>query len=111
MAKAIKLSVSVDALTLEEIRRLAPEASISFLVDDALKQKLGRLRLRALLDEMEIESPMSDRDRSVGDKLWEQAESFLIQGRSRPSQRGTAASAGSSSAPSKKKPKSSSRQS
>jgi post-segregation antitoxin (ccd killing protein) len=83
MGKAQKLSVTVDSDVLAEIRALAPELKVSFLVDDALKQKLTRLRAIALLDEWERETPISDEERRIGDQLWEESVSFWTQEPSR----------------------------
>jgi hypothetical protein len=109
MGKVKKLSVSVDADSLDELRKLAPEVTISFLISDALKQKLTRLRLRALLDEMEAENPMTDEERRKGDALWEKTVSYWTPERSRRSPAGKDESAVISSAPSKTKRKSRSR--
>jgi len=101
MGKVKKLSVTVDEQTLEEIRRLAPHVTVSFLIDDALKQELTRMRLKALLDEMEARNPISEE----GDRLWEQTVSYWTQARSQRSPKKKAESAATSSAQSKKKRK------
>ena len=108
MGKVKKLSVSVDEQTLEEIRRLAPHVTVSFLVDEALKQELMRMRLKALLDEMDAKNPISEEERRKGDRLWEQTVAFSTRVHSRQSTKEKAASDSISSVPSKKKRKSSS---
>jgi post-segregation antitoxin (ccd killing protein) len=105
MGKVKKLSVTVDEQTLEEIRRLAPHVTVSFLIDDALKQELTRMRLKALLDEMEARNPISEEGRREGDRLWEQTVSYWTLARSQRSPKKKAESAATSSAQSKKKRK------
>jgi post-segregation antitoxin (ccd killing protein) len=109
MGKAQKLSVTVDSDVLAEIRALAPELKVSFLVDDALKQKLTRLRAIALLDEWERESPISDEERRIGDRLWEESVSFWTQEPSPRSRIGGDESSNTSGARSKRARKSPSR--
>jgi hypothetical protein len=92
MGKAKKPSMTVDERTLEDPTASA-SVTVSLLVDDTLKQELTRMRLKALLDEMEARSPISEQGRLQGDLLWEQTVSFWTQARSRRSAKKKRASA------------------
>jgi hypothetical protein len=96
MGKTRKISVTVDSETYDALRELAPTEAISFLIDDSLRQKLVRLRLRKLLDEMEREKPMTEEGRARGDALWKLTESFWTAEPSPPSHEATKPSAASS---------------
>ena len=71
-----KVSVTVDAATLDEVRKLAGKGvNLSALVDEALRAKVYRLRLLALLDEMDREDPISPEDYAKGMRLWHRIDS------------------------------------
>jgi len=105
MAKMRKLSVTVDAKMLDDLRRLRPGVNISFLLNEALKDTLSRSRLKALLAEWEAEDPMTEEERRLGDEMWAEAQSFWTQARSPQSRKAPVQSAISSRASSKKKGK------
>jgi len=109
MGRSRKLSVSVDGATLDELKVLIPGITVSFLVDEALRQRLARARLLRLLDEWDAESPISPDERREGEKLWREAVSSSIQVRSRLSQREKERRGSPSAKPSKKRVKSLSR--
>jgi hypothetical protein len=89
-----KISVSVNAETLREIRELAGDAvNLSALVDEGLTRELYRRRMLALLDEMDLEDPIPDVERREGAKLWRQIESSSIPARSQRSRKKVARSA------------------
>jgi hypothetical protein len=55
-----QVSVTVDAATLDEVRRLAGKNSdLSSFVDEVLHAQIHRLRLLALSDEMDERNPIS----------------------------------------------------
>jgi hypothetical protein len=51
-----KISITLEAETEAELRRVAGTRGVSAFVNDAVKQQLQAVRLRHLLDEMEAES-------------------------------------------------------
>jgi hypothetical protein len=80
VGKTKKISVTVNASLLDEIKRQRPDATVSFLINEAREQHLKRESLSELLDEMDARSPMSEKGRRKGDALWEQVQSFWTQG-------------------------------
>ena len=71
-----KVSVTVDSDTLREVRRFAgKDISLSSIVDQSLRRQLQRMRMLALLDDMEKRNPISSADRKSGEALWQQIES------------------------------------
>ena len=65
-----KISITLEAETEAELRRVAGSRGVSAFVNDAVKQQLQALRLRHLLDEMEVESgPVPEAVRSEVDAL------------------------------------------
>jgi len=84
----MKISVTVDAATLNELRAFAGnEANISALVNAGLERELKRLQFLALLDEMDERDPISEEEQKKGEELWQRIESSLMQARSRRSPR------------------------
>jgi|GEM_PF-6859926 len=91
---SVKISVTVDAATLRELREFAGnDANISALVNAGLERELKRLQFLALLDEMDERNPISEEGRKKGEELWQRIESSLMQARSRRSPRKKKASA------------------
>jgi post-segregation antitoxin (ccd killing protein) len=89
-----KVSVTVDAATLDEVRKLAGKGvNLSALVDEALRAKVYRLRLLALLDEMDRENPITPEGHAKGMRLWQRIESASTQEPSRRSRKKTTPSA------------------
>jgi hypothetical protein len=89
----MKVSVTLDADTLREVRRIAGKrVSLSSIVDEGLRLQLHRMRMLALLDEMEARSPISASEQKAGEELWAEIESSLTRARSRRSRRKKAAS-------------------
>jgi hypothetical protein len=89
----VKVSVTLDADTLREVRRLAGKrVALSSIVDDGLRLQLYRMRMLALLDEMDARKPISNSERKAGEKLWEDIESSSTRARSRRSRRKRATS-------------------
>jgi hypothetical protein len=71
-----KVSVTVNTATLAELRKLAGEdVNLSSLVDEALRAKLYRLKLLALLDEWDVTDPISPEDQAKGERLWQLVDS------------------------------------
>jgi hypothetical protein len=86
-----KISVTVDSDALREVRRIAGKSvSLSSIVDEGLRLQLHRLRMTALLDEMDARNPISATDQEAGEQLWAEIESSLTRARSRRSRRKTA---------------------
>src|SRR5665213_2253517 len=84
MSKAAKISITVDGATLDEVKRLVgKDANLSAVFSEALKNHVHRLRMLALLDEMERELPMTPKGRAAGEKLWRAMQSSLTPVRSR----------------------------
>src|SRR5665213_3841950 len=78
MSKAAKISITVDGATLDEVKRLVgKDANLSAVFSEALKNHVHRLRMLALLDEMEREHPMTPKGRAAGEKLWRAMQSSL----------------------------------
>ncbi len=81
-----KISVTVDERILKEIRALAgSDVNLSAIVDEGLRRQLQRMRMIALLDEMDERHPISARGREEGERLWERTASSSTPARSRPS--------------------------
>ena len=90
----VKVSVTLDSDTLREVRRIAGKGvSLSSIVDEGLRSQLQRMRMLALLDEMDARNPISAAEQKAGEKLWAEIESSLTQARSRRSRRKKATSA------------------
>lgn len=71
-----KISVTVDADTLAEVRSLLDGAvTLSAVIDDALHHARSRLRLLALLDEWDAEDPPTSADRKRAGAAWRRAVS------------------------------------
>jgi hypothetical protein len=84
----VKVSVTLDADTLREVRRIAGKgASLSSIVDEGLRLQLHRMRMLAALDEMDARNPISAAEQNAGEKLWAEIESSLTRARSRRSRR------------------------
>jgi len=90
MATNISITVGTDGL--EEIKRLLPGEPVSSILNDALHRKVAALKLKALLEEMERENPMSDDGRRAGDELWNRIVSSSTPARSRKKRRRSGAS-------------------
>jgi hypothetical protein len=89
-----KVSVTVDADTLREVRKIAGKrASLSSIIDEGLRLQLHRMRMLELLDEMDARNPIDPVEQAAGEKLWAEIESSLTQARSRHSRRKKAGSA------------------
>src|SRR5665213_559939 len=84
MPRTEKVSVTIDGATLDEVRRLAGEGvNLSAVLSEALKTHLHRLRMLALLDELEREHPITSEGRAAGEKLWQAMQSSSIPAPSR----------------------------
>lgn len=69
-----KISVSVDRDVLANIKRLGgADVNVSSIVDEALRARLARLEISAVLEEWENVYPISDEGHKAGDALWQQA--------------------------------------
>ena len=51
-----KISITLEPKVAAELREVAGKGGLSAFVNDAVRQKLQAVRLRALLDEMEAEA-------------------------------------------------------
>jgi hypothetical protein len=90
---AVKVSVTLDADTLREVRRISGKGvSLSSIVDEGLRLQLHRMQMLALLDEMDARNPISAAEQRAGEKLWAEIESSLTRARSRRSRAKKAAS-------------------
>jgi hypothetical protein len=79
-----KISVTVDENTLREIRELAgSEMNLSSIVDEGLRRQLQRMRMIALLDDMDARHPISAHGQESGERLWQQTVSSSTPARSR----------------------------
>jgi hypothetical protein len=88
-----KVSVTVDSATLREVQRIiGKRTSLSSIVDEGLRLQLHRLRMTALLDEMDERNPIDAVEQKAGEKLWAEIESFWTRAPSRRSRRKKAAS-------------------
>ena len=66
-----KVSISLDAVLLEEARKVAGTRGLSSFVNDALRIRLQHERLRRLLDEMDAEfGPVPAEETARARKLW-----------------------------------------
>jgi hypothetical protein len=89
-----KVSVTLDADTLREVRRIAgKDVSLSSIVDEGLRLQLYRMRMLALLDEMDARNPIGPAERKAGEKLWSEIASSSTRARSRRSRPKKAGSA------------------
>ncbi len=90
----VKVSVTLDAETVRGVKRMAAGkgVSLSSIVDESLRLQLHRMRMLALLDEMDARNPISAAEQKAGEKLWAEIESSLTRARSRRSPRKKAAS-------------------
>jgi hypothetical protein len=80
----VKVSVTLDADTLREARRIAGKrVTLSSIVDAGLKLQLQRMRMLELLDEMDARNPINAAEKRGGEKLWTDIESSLTRARSR----------------------------
>lgn len=90
----VKVSVTLDEQTLREVRRIAGKGvTLSSIVDEGLRLQLHRMRMLALLDEMDARNPISAAEQRAGERLWAEIESSLTRARSRRSRRKKVASA------------------
>jgi hypothetical protein len=81
-----KVSVTVDAATLDEGRKLAGnDFKLSSFVDDVLRAQVHRFRLLALLDQMDERDPISPEERAEGMRLWQRIEAAAPRTCDRPS--------------------------
>ena len=79
MAKTVKISVTVDQATLDEVKRLeGKDLDLSAIFHDALTSLLHRHRMLALLDELERENPSSPEDRAAGERLWQKMQASRL---------------------------------
>jgi hypothetical protein len=93
MMATTKISVSVDADTLAALKSLLPAPfNLSALLNDALRDRLHRLEMIALLEEMNREDPPSQADEIAGEALWQRIRSSSIPEPSRSSPKGTKSS-------------------
>jgi hypothetical protein len=89
-----KVLVTLDADTLREVRRIAgKDVSVSSIVDEGLRLQLHRMRMLALLDDMDGRNPVGPAERKAGENLWEEIVSSSTRGRSRRSRPKRAGSA------------------
>jgi hypothetical protein len=89
-----RISVTVDRALLDEFKHVAgPNARLSELVSEALRDQIRRLGMLALLDEMERKKPSSAKNRAAGERLWNVAVLSLTPERSRRSRKQTKKSA------------------
>jgi hypothetical protein len=80
----VKVSVTLDAETVREVKRMAGKGvTLSSMVDEGLRLQLHRVRMLALLDEMDARNPISAAGQKAGEKLWAEIESSLTRARSR----------------------------
>jgi hypothetical protein len=80
----VKVSVTLDAETVREVKRMAGKGvTLSSIVDEGLRLQLHRVRMLALLDEMDARNPISAAGQKAGEKLWAEIESSLTRARSR----------------------------
>ena len=90
----VKVSVTLDADALREVRRLAGKGvTLSSIVDEGLRLQLHRMRMVALLDDMDRRNPVTEADQHAGEDLWAEIESSLTRARSLRSRRKKACSA------------------
>ncbi len=89
-AKTRKISITVDGMTLDEVKRIGGKhGNISAVLSEALKKHLKRLQLIALLDTWEAEDPSSAADVASGEKLWQEMQSCWIPEHLQRSRKGT----------------------
>jgi hypothetical protein len=66
-----KVSLSLDALLVEQARQIAGPRGLSALVNDALRIRLQHERLHRLLTDMDAEfGPVSAEEHARAQKLW-----------------------------------------
>jgi post-segregation antitoxin (ccd killing protein) len=66
-----KISVSVDRDVLADIRRLeGQDVNVSGIVDEALRARVARLELLAVLEGWEQHDPSSQEDQARAQELW-----------------------------------------
>ena len=89
-----KISVTVDADVLRDVRKIMKKGeTLSSIVDAGLRQHVQRLRMTALLDEMDARNPISAEEQRAGEALRAEIESSWTQERSprsRPKRAGSA---------------------
>ena len=89
-----KVSVTVDTEMLREVRKLAgKQTNLSSLLNDALRLQVHRMRMLALLDEMDATDPIDANEREAGERLWAEIQSSSTPERSPRSRRKGAGSA------------------
>ncbi|HEX3468758.1 MAG TPA: hypothetical protein VHT05_11835 [Candidatus Elarobacter sp.] len=90
MAKTRKISVTIDRMTLDEVKRIAGrDSSVSAVLAEALRMHLKRLQMIALIDQWERDDPSSPEQIAAGEKLWQEMHSCSIPVRLPPSRKGT----------------------
>jgi Arc/MetJ family transcription regulator len=73
-----KVSLTLDARALAEVRRRVGKRGVSAYVDDAVRAKLQRERLTRWLDEMDAEyGPPSDKVRREAEREWARGSAAL----------------------------------
>lgn len=81
----VKISVTVDADVLAEVRRRAgSEKALSSIVAEALEDEMYRQRALEWLAELEREFPISESERKAGAQLWHDTVSSSIPAPSPP---------------------------
>jgi hypothetical protein len=81
-------SVPVDYTALDQRARLVDEdVNLADIADEALRMRVQRLRMLALFDERERESPTSPEEHAAGMELWKRIVSSSIQAPSRQSRK------------------------
>ncbi len=95
-----KISVSVDSQVLLDLKRRLPgKVNLSALLNEALRERLHRIEMIAVLEQMNREDPPTEADEIAGEELWQQIRSSSIPA---PSPRSPAPTKGSASRRSKR---------
>jgi hypothetical protein len=85
MPKTTRVSVTVESALLERLRELAgTNPRLSKLFSDAVQNEIHRFEMIRLLDEWELEDPISPEDRKAGQRLWHRIESSFASEHARP---------------------------
>jgi hypothetical protein len=80
-----KISVSVDSKVLSDLKRFLPgKHNLSALLNEALRERLHRFEMIAVLEQMNREDPPSEVDELAGEALWDSIRSSSIQAPSPP---------------------------
>jgi hypothetical protein len=79
-----RISVTVDNDVLREIRQYAGRGvDLSSIVNEYLRRQVQRLRMQAILDEMDARKPISKKGQTEGERLWQCAAKRSIAKRVR----------------------------